>query len=611
MSKKFVVIDEIMDMLEAAKSGVVPGSVTQSVVSSSQNVPQSVYQHSMAGGGNGAAYLTFPISPIQDNCCIDKTYVNFEFDYNFDIVVKNPVALAEHDVLEIPYFFGHRDPATLPKQLTIMIENSPLYNTTYQRQEATVAYCAMPEEAIRGNSQYASIEKMILNKRSPMKRLVAKYEAPGVKNVDDLLTIHQTVHVKMTQDLDSLTPLLSNLHFTTPHMGNLRVREYFQDMQNALFFCPDYNWMNNNKAGLTEIDTAAKINAGIDAAIAQPTFNQYWSFYPLADFANVEIASTKIPFYVSYVKADKSVMQVYIAKSVKFTDPTDPNTPDFMTFRAGTGGVAEIVQTNFKIRAEEYDRLTQYFAGQGAIIIPTQTWATSVFNNSVQQKDNWATTMIGTVGGYNIDFISVWARTKSAAAFNWEPLTDIQLLLDGRPINALPYEFVNDKCITDSCQAIIDTDHEEINHDYVASLNWMNETGTRNYMAASPHTTYGAGAIGSSIKTRALYNPNLFCLNFSTNLPNAFHSGACTLESANRQGTVRFNSTNKASTSGDVVSADRASFPYFISNANLSASTGDQEVGFCAFCDCCLVLNFDATRNRAFDGSLSWAAPYE
>ena len=39
MSHKFVVIDEIMEQMEAAKSGIVPGSVTQAVVSGIQNVP--------------------------------------------------------------------------------------------------------------------------------------------------------------------------------------------------------------------------------------------------------------------------------------------------------------------------------------------------------------------------------------------------------------------------------------------------------------------------------------------------------------------------------------------------------------------------------------------
>ena len=79
IDKKFVIIDEIMDQVEAAKSGVVPGSVTQSVVSGIQNVPSNIVQQTI-GGTSAGAYTTFPLSPIVKNCCLDKTYLNFEYD---------------------------------------------------------------------------------------------------------------------------------------------------------------------------------------------------------------------------------------------------------------------------------------------------------------------------------------------------------------------------------------------------------------------------------------------------------------------------------------------------------------------------------------------------
>ena len=78
MSHKFVVIDEIMEQMEAAKSGIVPGSVTQAVVSGIQNVPSNIKQ-SRIGGAAAASYTTFPLSPIVKNCCLDKSYLNCEF----------------------------------------------------------------------------------------------------------------------------------------------------------------------------------------------------------------------------------------------------------------------------------------------------------------------------------------------------------------------------------------------------------------------------------------------------------------------------------------------------------------------------------------------------
>ena len=52
MTHKFVVIDEIMNQLEAAKSGIVPGSVTQAVVSGIQNVPSNISQQAIGGASS-------------------------------------------------------------------------------------------------------------------------------------------------------------------------------------------------------------------------------------------------------------------------------------------------------------------------------------------------------------------------------------------------------------------------------------------------------------------------------------------------------------------------------------------------------------------------------
>ena len=99
MSHKFVVIDEIMNQLEAAKSGIVPGSVTQAVVSGIQNVPSNIKQHTI-GGASSTSYTTFPLSPIVKNCCLDKTYLNLEFDVNFTFKAGTS---NETDHYTIPY----------------------------------------------------------------------------------------------------------------------------------------------------------------------------------------------------------------------------------------------------------------------------------------------------------------------------------------------------------------------------------------------------------------------------------------------------------------------------------------------------------------------------
>lgn len=604
IEKKFVIIDEIMDQLEAAKSGVVPGSVSQSIVSGIQNVPSSIVQNKAGGGSSASCYTTFPLSPIIKNCCLDKSYLNFEYDINYRFGVKLASNAVTGKTYVVPFWFGLRDTASMFNQIQVLIENTAIWSTVYQREESVIAYNALPETEIRGNNQYSSIEKMMNATYSPMKRVIAKFKgvASGAVAGDGNINAGTTegsldvnMHFKCTVDLNRITPLISNIHYTTAHMGNLRLKVFLQEFEKCLFFCPDYGYRSFNKA-------AANTTEGIDAATAQPLQNQYWSFYPLSHNFGETIPSSKIPFY--YINETDKTLN--LLNSVTFDNTDDVATKPFMSFKQG--GIAEIVQTNFEIKKEEYDRLTNYFASTGSVIIPTQTWSTSVFNSSDLEHGRFPSSMVGNVGGYNINFITLFFHSaKAPCYFNNEYLQNFQLILDGRPINAIPYEYMNDKCVVDMTQAIIDTDHEEINHSFMDSLTFLSETDDKEYISDKPHALYGTGALDSSINKASLRNPGTCMYNFSTNLPDAFHSGACILENSNRQAVIRLTASSAAD-NANFKGGDREAFPYFI---NHSLNDAESTVaGFSCFCDACIVLNFDVARNKCFDGQLSWAAPF-
>lgn len=587
---KFVVVDEIMEQMEAAKSGIVPGSVTQAVVSGIQNVPANIKQAKI-GSVASTSYTTFPLSPIVKNCCLDKTYLNLEFELNYNITFGK---LTNTKAYKIPYYIGFRDTASIFNQIQILIENSAIWTTVYQREESVLSYNSLPETEIRGNNQYASIEKMREGKYCPMKRRIAE----GTAAANGELSFDDTVRIKVTVDINRLTPLLSNLHFSTPHMGNLRLKVFMQEIEKALFICPDYNYFAHVKpSGDTAAQTVEVFN--------QPYLNQFYQFYPFYLFTDT-IESNKIPFY-AYNTTDNKFECVINndpqnSAYIKITNHSDSK-KDFMTF--DNGGIAEIVQTCFDIKDEEYQRLSDYFASLGSVIIPSQTWSTNVFNNSTIAKGGvMPSTQIGNIGGYNIDFISVWTHpTLSTTTFTNEFLTDIQLILDGRPINALPYAYVTDKCVVDTTQAIIDTDHEEINHDYITSLTQFNITDDNKYVDKPLQTIYSNGDLTKSINKNYLAQPNTFALNFSTNLPDAFHSGACVLENSNRQAVLRYNAQSAVDNNNNL--NDTAKFPYLITHKNAELTSG-----FSSFCDCCIVLTYDPARGTCFDGQLSWAAPY-
>lgn len=578
MSHKFVVIDEIMAQLESAKSGLIPSSVKQSIVSGIQNVPTAIKQPTV-NGASGAAYTTFPLSPIIDNCCIDKTYLNLEFDVSFKVTTVGA------NTYKVPFFIGFRDTASLFNQVQFLIEGSVIWQTVYQREESVLAYNSLPETEIRGNNQYASIDKMRNNTYCPMKRVVL--DCSGGEYGSNV-----TIHFKVTVDINRLSPIFSNLHFTTPHMGNLRLKVYLQEFAKCMFFCPDYGYSSSWKQAN-------------DAVTLTPNMVQYWQFYSFNEWFNQTIGTAKIPFF-GY-KDDVDSPAITQITSIKFENPTGG--VDFMTF---ANGIAEIVQTNFAIKEEEYKKLNDYFAGLGSVIIPTNVWSTNVFNNSIITDGKIPTSMIGNVSGYNIDSISVWFHpTQSPCSFCKEFLTNTQLLLEGRPVNPIPYANYGDKFVTDMTQALVDTDCEEINKDYMSSITLFNFDGQHFYdendAYVKPYLLYGTGA--KSINCSYLANPNSFCFNFSTNLPDAFHSGACILENTNKQSVIRFISSDVGlnvfdTTDGDITK--RYKFPY-ITNSKTSSSI---TAGFSCLCDACIVLSYDAARGTCFGGQLSWAAPY-
>ena len=612
---KLVIMDQMMSQLDAARPGIVPGSVIQAVQSGIQNAPATIVQHSINGLSN-SAYTTFPLSPIIKNCCLDKTYLNLEFVLNFGLEFKTEntdgaVITATTNSLIIPFYFGFRDTANIFNQLQILEENAAIWTTVYNREESTLAYCSLPETEIRGNNQYSSIEKMRTGARSPMKRILLRV-SPDENIAKNTVYTHQiSINFKATVDINRLTPLISNLHFTTPHFGNLRLKVFMQEIQKALFFCPDYSFYAPIK---TSSDTIAASLDGaaactlINQATFQPIQNQYWSFYPLNQFLESNITSDMIPFY-GYTQTNATEGEYTYCQLLQYVKFVQTTSGDFMSFASG---LAEIVQTCFDMEEAEYQRLTDYFASIGSIIIPSQVWSTQPFNNSafgggITKEFNKGSN--GDVNGYNINFLSVFTTpTNSPCCFCPEFYTNAQLLLEGRPVNAMPYVYINDKAIVDTTQAIIDTDHEEINADYMASLNFMNLTEDGNYIDLTPQRIYGTGTKTSASLKNIISNPNLYVLNFSTNIPDAFHSGAATLEKSTRNALLRFNGASALDSNPLLYGSSEANskkFPYVINHKNTTCN-----LMFSSLCDCCIVLDYDAARGTCFNGSMSWAAPY-
>lgn len=597
-----IVLDEILDSMDAAKSGVVPGSVCQSYIPATQNVPKSIFQ-SIAGQNNGSAFTTLPLTNIK--CTnLDKSYIHQKFKYSFTLSLTAKNNFENNKKYRFPLFIGGIDGAGLYSQVQILLDGSNPYNTTFQRQEAVLAYNSLPETEIRGNPQYSSIEKMRMGLKGPIKRVWIEFTAKAeAKTISKEITLLYNVET----DLNRLNPLLSNVHFTTPHFGNLMLKLFYYNMEQWLVFCPDYDY--KHKTSIASGTAAQLLNS--------PSDFKYFSNYSFSEFFGEEIKANKIPAFCYAldavgVKPDEPIL----LESFTFSQPTTKKFFEVETI--------DMCQVNFEIREEEYRKLSDFYAAHKSIIIPSNTWRSAVFNGNPDSATDtstptWATTYTGYTNGYNIDFISVWSHQQnSPMTLEKEFLRDIQLQLDGVPLNPVNYEAVDERAITDFTQAIIDTDNEEINHDFINSLRFGNDEinggyiqEIQKYYLNDSSLPADAAAMGAKcLNDQYLSNPNTFAMNWLTNLPGSFHTGKAVLENTTHTPTLRLFATgeNMKAIDGASIKGNNNTFPYY---PNFRSNKKGTNLGFSCFCDVCLVLTYDAAREKAFNAVISDVQPFE
>ena len=615
---KFVVVDEIIDQMEATKSGVVPGSVVPTIQSGVETVPTSIIQ-SRVGGSAGNSYTTLPLYPIVANCCIDKSFVHIRYDMNFKMIIKFADPGADKTVY-VPFWFGPDDTALLPNQVQVLLEGKTVYNTTYQREEAVLSKNSLPEIVVRGSERYSTLDKLRQGLRAqPMQRVLVKF---SIHSGDTSAEQDVKLHFDQSIDLNTLNPLLSNIHYTTKHFGKLQLKLFFQDIERAMSFCPDGLFAthapNSIPAATAATDTSAAsltstnasitaINGALSALLAQQGgTDQFYSFYSFNEHfqTTYDLTSADVGIKSDLIKFPAFVDDgsAFTVTNVVFTNPTSD--PFFKV------EICEMCQTNFDIKYEEYQRLESFFTSTGSIIIPTQQWMTTPFESSPSAA--WLPSYVGIGTGNNINFVGVWCHSgKSPSHFYTLPLTGVQLQLNGQNLNYIPYPYINSRAVADFTQAIIDTDHEEINKDYQDSLSFFNICDDTNYRSTttgtnlSMHDYYYLNR--DKLRTDPhLQNANKFAMYFSTNLPDSFRTGKCVLDDTVNAPNLRLISTRSAPFDEANDATARGKMPLWYDNRNCDSSL----LGFSLFCDYCIVLKYDSARGVCYDGLLSAAAPY-
>lgn len=637
--KQLIVLDEIRDKIEMLDSDIIPESVQHPIVSGIENVPTSI--SSINGTNFQSTFTTFPLSPLTGRVNhLRDNFLNFNIDINFGIYIcdKN-----EQDIF---LYVGPRDTSSIFNQLTLLIDNNTIFNTTYQQVESAIAFASLPSNVVNHSNMYATIDKLLNGMDTPMKLI--KIPKIGA-NEDPRRLLTYNLHYQFTIDLNRLCVPLSNIDYISNNMGNLRLKVYLQNIMNSFYYfvVPSGLTMTSDATSLTYWKNSASLLA------MNPI---QWSSGTLTPVNDVVTFPTPaiIPIQYPYkqkidsgtIKTDTTVNDNYKYIPIQFVLNAD-NTVNTVAVQ-----LAEICQTCFDIDDASYSKLSEYFGSMTKVVLPIQQFTTSVFNNGTiipqQSGTTLPSTLLANVPANNISEIIISQAVSNSPSCIINPyLSNVQCLLDGKTLNNVPYSKIDNRAITDFTMACVDTDTQEINDDYLYSLTFPKPIITSNSNTADLDDTHYFTSdnmfkeyndLGYKIKNDFyIKNPNLYMYVFETQIPGAFHTGACVLENSNRQAILRLVSDGNSNNKNNII----ANYPYMLTGDYRVTATvtkgGTEEtptytvkyndklypwqqmpntnnvnttVYLSVLSDSCIVLDYQQQINTCTGGFISNAKPY-
>lgn len=673
--KQLVVLDELRDKLEMIDSDIIPETVSHPVVTGIENVPTSI--SSRDGTSYQATYTTFPLSPLNGRVnYIKDCFLNFSIDVSFTVFIGVNIP--------VPIYLavGPRDTSSIFNQLQLMIDNNVIWNTTYHQIESAIDMAGLPASVVDHSNNYATIDKLLNYKDTPMKII----EIPAGTYMDNYNTGGQTrsqcyrnykVSYDFTIDLNRLCVPLSNIDFITSNMGNLRLRTYLNNFHESFYYFQlpqDYVKLDSSTSSAKPTNVSLKqiiIQNSIAAlnpiswgTVTETDTTHYtlsnsnFLINPINNIDTISINNNESQYNtevnITYNGANSigTIKSINTLLPIQFIKHYSTNsTNNFMQVT-----LAEICQTCFDLEESSWNKLCEYFGSIGKVILPIQAWSTNLFNNGTIDDSNpyVSSTLLANVPGNNITDVVVTCCPSNAQSCIMNPyLSNIQALLDGKPLNNVPYDKVNNRAIQDFTNACVDTDREEINTDYLYSLQFPPLISASSQGVAATVTRdkqqyfYQVGEdidfnyfakykSKNGMGMNYIKNPNLFMYIFETALPCSFHTGACIIENTNRQALFRLTSngsqgnsvalaqrfykTNNAaititddqnyigvsaiSTNGSALS-DSTLYPSMPNTTNVNS-----QFNISCLCDECIVLDYDSTLNTCTGGYISYAKPF-
>lgn len=666
--EQLIVLDSIKEKLEMINSDIIPGSETHITAEGIENVPSSI--QSVTGTAYSGDFTTFPLKPLAGNVhYIKDSFLEFDIDVNFSMYIATNISSPLY------FYIGPRDTSSIFKQLQLLFQNNAFWTSPYQRLESAICLAGLPASVVDHSNNYATIDKLLHFKDTPMKLVTippANYQQLACSDDDEKrkqCNINVTLNYVFTIDLNRLCVPLSNIDFITENMGDIQLKCYLGDFHESFFVmqvpngfsgigCSDGNKINYSfvQNGLISLEPvrwgscgvsfkAGTVNQGrTDISMSNPTF----FLQPTMFTADVSGGDLNAPSGESVKNTDGGIIDFTKLKALDTYCPvqfilhdSSVQTP-FMKVQVG-----RICQTCFSINNESYAALHQYFQDSGAVILPIQTWTTTIFDNgTIDASNTIPTTLNAQVNAQNITDVVVAVTPTSSPVCLLNPfMSSFTFRLNGTPLNNTPYLKVDNRAIQDFTNACVDTDYDEVNTDYLYSLQFpplINVGNTTRPATDYQYTIDKMTELEYFARMRSMLgnqidyikNPNLFMLIFQTALPCSFHTGLCVGTNAPRriQATLtnvspqksglqsRYpnnlnnmpfvitassdtKSTQTYENAGNTFNQDTKTYHYSFPIATCNTTC---QVFMSLLSDACIVINYDQFPTGAM---LNWASP--
>lgn len=561
VGKNKLVLDSWKSQASIIDNDIMPESKECPVIPGFENTANSLSL-------KGAHFTTVPLNPMsKDVNFLYQNYLTAKLELRFKIDTGAKAAPFEQKgriCIYVP------STAMLPSRIMLLSGNSIVWQNQYQRQEAIVTMCSLPQGVISKSCDYTTISKLINNENYPGFSIAdTTVLAAGQKYV--------TVQLNLNMDINQLSPILSNIIYTTPDMGSLRLRLFFENLEEAF----SWSYVPYVQSIVGDVSSNADANRN-NAFVERIPLNYTYKIISGKDAGSIDTGGVTV------------------------------NLDDWKLYDEGL----TITQSCFGIREESKIEMKKYIAQDNKLIIPTQCWNCVQSNNNISSNAEHPVLTFN-VSAYNVNTIAfLFPTMKDKLIFSNPIFKSFNVKYNSKSLNYIPYGEFDKRMVKDTIQALINDDYYAVNENLFDSIapsilnskilkfGDINTDLNVSYFKASTYPVATNGFINSQLHKY----PNLFTVAFNVSPVNAFEKGFSVASS--NQGVVQVRVEYERQT-------DKFIRNIYTTETALNREPMDEKFpvdetqALClCLCDCCLVLDYNPIVGSAQSGSVVYAEPF-